>query len=186
MYRALLSASMVIKGTTQSLQHYWSLTIRLFSVISRRLVGESYPLPRNSLCILQPKLTRPFVAGWFLHLCREAVGVFFCPYWLGHALEESYSSAEKSVYSTAPADWGIDINKNFFSNILIYSYISFRVNANSSECCFQISDGVNGVLVTLSSQTVPTDSSWLGSWRNFKWNKINNLKRWKFTQIIYA
>ena len=37
-------------------QHYWNLTIRLFSVISRRLVGGR---------------------GGVLLLCREAVGVFY-------------------------------------------------------------------------------------------------------------
>ena len=33
------------RGTLHSpkLQHYWNLTLRLFSVISRTLVGESYP-----------------------------------------------------------------------------------------------------------------------------------------------
>ena len=37
------------------LQHYWSLTIRLFSVISRTLVGGGLPL------------------------CRDAVSVFYSP-----------------------------------------------------------------------------------------------------------
>ena len=41
------------------LQHYWSLTIRLFSVISRTIVGG------------------------ILLLCRDAVGVFYSPSWLG-------------------------------------------------------------------------------------------------------
>ena len=37
--------AMAIKGTPHSpkLQHHWKLTIRLFSVISRTLVGGSYP-----------------------------------------------------------------------------------------------------------------------------------------------
>ena len=30
------------------LQHYWNLTIRLFSVISRTLVGEVFPLCREA------------------------------------------------------------------------------------------------------------------------------------------
>ena len=36
--------AMAMKGTLQSqkLQHYWNLTITLFSVISRNFVGESY------------------------------------------------------------------------------------------------------------------------------------------------
>ena len=41
------------------LQHYRSFTIRLFCVISRTLVGE------------------------VLHLCRDAVSVFYSPSWLG-------------------------------------------------------------------------------------------------------
>ena len=39
------------------LQHYWNLTIRLLSVIIRTLVAGEGGLP----------------------LCREAVGVFYCP-----------------------------------------------------------------------------------------------------------
>ena len=51
-----------VKGYPHSpkLRHYWSLTIRLFSVISRTLVsggGGLTPLQRSSRCILQPKLT---------------------------------------------------------------------------------------------------------------------------------
>ena len=40
-------------------QYYWSLTIRLFSVISRILIGEwaLNPLQRSSQCILQPQPT---------------------------------------------------------------------------------------------------------------------------------
>ena len=40
-------------------QHYWDLNIRLFSVISRTLVGgaDLTPLQRCSQCILQPQLT---------------------------------------------------------------------------------------------------------------------------------
>ena len=49
------------RGTPHSLkfQHHWNLTIRLFSVISRTLVG------------------------WVLPLCRDAVGVFYSPSRLG-------------------------------------------------------------------------------------------------------
>ena len=56
--------AMAMKGYSVSLspQHYWDLTIRLFSVISRTLMGGSYP-----------------------------------------------SAEVQSVYSTAPADWAIDI-----------------------------------------------------------------------------
>ena len=42
------------------LQHYWSLTIRLFWVISRILIwGCPTLLQRSSWCILQPQLTEP-------------------------------------------------------------------------------------------------------------------------------
>ena len=46
------------------LQHYWNLTIRLFSVIFRTLVGSIGVLP----------------------LCREAVSVFYTPSQLGNIL----------------------------------------------------------------------------------------------------
>ena len=42
------------------LLHYWSLTIRLFSIISWKFIV------------------------WFLPLCRETVGVFYCPSLLGN------------------------------------------------------------------------------------------------------
>ena len=46
----------------KKLQHYWSLTIRLFSVISRTLVGGVLPL------------------------CRDSVGVFYSPSWLDNTI----------------------------------------------------------------------------------------------------
>ena len=52
------------RGTLHSpnLQYYWRLTIRLFSVIYRTLVG----------------------VGWrVLSLCSDAVGVFYSPCWMG-------------------------------------------------------------------------------------------------------
>ena len=42
---------------SQKIQHYWNLTIRLFSVICRRVIGGGKVLP----------------------LCREVVGVFYSP-----------------------------------------------------------------------------------------------------------
>ena len=53
------------RGTMHSpkLQHYWSLTIILVSVVSRTLIG-----------------------GGVLPLCREAVGVFYSPSVLGNVL----------------------------------------------------------------------------------------------------
>ena len=52
------------RGTPRSpkLQHYWNLTIKLFSVISRTHIGG------------------------VLTLCREVVGVFYSPNWLGNKL----------------------------------------------------------------------------------------------------
>ena len=47
-----------------NLQHYWNLTIRLFSVIARTLIGGVLPL------------------------CREAVGVFYSPSRLGYIYNE--------------------------------------------------------------------------------------------------
>ena len=69
------------------LQHYWSIIIRLFSVICKTFVGG------------------------VLLLCRDAVGVFYNPSRQSHSLGESYPSAVKqSVYSATPADratrWG--------------------------------------------------------------------------------
>ena len=73
------------RGTLHSvkLQHYWSLTVRLFSVINRTLVERVLPL------------------------CREAVGVFCSPSRQGHRTlaAGSYPSVEKqSVCSATPAD----------------------------------------------------------------------------------
>ena len=51
------------------LQHYWSLTIRLFSVISGHSLGRGGVLP----------------------FCRGAVGVFYSPSWLGKQLELVWS-----------------------------------------------------------------------------------------------
>ena len=63
------------------------------------------PLWRCSLCILHSQSTWPRVKG-VLPFCGDAVGVFCIPSRLGHALRESYHSAEmQSVYSAAPADW---------------------------------------------------------------------------------
>ena len=54
--------AMAVKGYSVSpkLQHYWNLSIRLFSVISRTLVGGG------------------------VTLCRDSVGVFYSPSWLGN------------------------------------------------------------------------------------------------------
>ena len=54
------------RGTPHSLklQNYWNFTIRLFSVISRKLNcggGGLTPLQRSNWCILQPQLIRQFL-----------------------------------------------------------------------------------------------------------------------------
>ena len=56
----LLNLRINFWGTPHSpkLQHYWNLTIRLFSVISRTLMGgDLTPLQKSSRCILQPQPT---------------------------------------------------------------------------------------------------------------------------------
>ena len=50
----------IIRGYYSGPEYYWSFIIRLFSVISRTLIGR------------------------VLSLCRDAVGVFCSPSWLGH------------------------------------------------------------------------------------------------------
>ena len=52
--------AMAMKGYSTFPKHYWSLTIKLFSVISRTLFGwwgSLTPLQRCNQCILQPPLT---------------------------------------------------------------------------------------------------------------------------------
>ena len=88
------------------LQHYWSLSIRLFRVIIRTLVGGVLPLCREAVCVFySPSLMSP---RWrSLPLCRNIVGVFYGPSRLSIRWQ-SYSSAEMhSVCSTAPADWAL-------------------------------------------------------------------------------
>ena len=53
--------------------HYWNLTVRLFSVISRKLIGEG-----------------------FLLLCRDAVSVFYSPSQLGKRGVKSLKASERS------------------------------------------------------------------------------------------
>ena len=76
------------KGTPYStnLHHYWNLTIRLFSFISRTFVGVCLNLrQRKSRCILQPKPIGPQNTHWWvLLLCRDTLCVFYSPSRLGH------------------------------------------------------------------------------------------------------
>ena len=62
------------RGTTHSpkLEHYWNLTIRLFCVIPRTLIGGVLLLCSMSHMTLVG-------SGWVLPLCREVVGVFYNP-----------------------------------------------------------------------------------------------------------
>ena len=67
--------AMAMKGTLHSLklQHHWNLAIRLFSVISRTLIGRGLtPLQSCSWCILQPQPTgqtdiKKIRLKWFGH-----------------------------------------------------------------------------------------------------------------------
>ena len=45
--------AMAMKGTPHSsnLQNYWNLTIRLFNIISRTLVGVNFPLSRGAVSV---------------------------------------------------------------------------------------------------------------------------------------
>ena len=65
------------------LQHYWSLTISLFSVINRTLVRGVLPL------------------------CREAVGVFFSPSRLGHPTLSLHLSHRKRSRAESRNPWYI-------------------------------------------------------------------------------
>ena len=55
-----------------------NLIIRLFSVITRTLVGGVLYCSRYAVCILPPQPTWPLVAG-VLPLSRDAVSVFYSP-----------------------------------------------------------------------------------------------------------
>ena len=70
------------------LQHYWSVTIWWFCVMSRTFFGGLNPLQRCSRCILPFKLTglkwfrvltRTLVELGVLPRCRDAVVVFYSP-----------------------------------------------------------------------------------------------------------
>ena len=76
------------------LQYYWNLTIRLFSVISRTLIGEVLLLCKEAVSVfyssiqLDPRLfsvISRILIGSDLSLCREAVSVFYSPSWLGQS-----------------------------------------------------------------------------------------------------
>ena len=67
-------------------QHYWSFTIRLFSVISRKLVGGVSPLCRDAVGVFHSlsRLSYRTLVEGVLPLCRDAVGVFYSSSQLGY------------------------------------------------------------------------------------------------------
>ena len=80
--------AMATKGYSAfpKLQHYWSLTIRLFSVIYKTLFGGVLPPCSEAVNVFYSPsrlVHRTFVGGVFL-FCSEAVSVFNSPCRLGH------------------------------------------------------------------------------------------------------
>ena len=57
-------------------QHYWGLTIRLFSVISGHLLRSLTPLQKCSQCILQLKPTRQFLNLYFYSFKWSVSSIF--------------------------------------------------------------------------------------------------------------
>ena len=76
------------------LQHYWNLTIKLFSVISRTHVvrwgGGLTPLQKSSRCILQPQLTEQYCKVKYsssLSICVKLLCLYVClPIWVLHKI----------------------------------------------------------------------------------------------------
>ena len=125
--------AMAINGYSAfpKLQHYWSLTIKFFSVISRTLVGRGFTpvqrfsrcirwvslsplqrcsrglsrLQRCSRCILELQPTG-LLLGYPSAEMQSVYSTVPADWATGHWLGESYSSAKmQSVYSIAPANW---------------------------------------------------------------------------------
>ena len=70
-YRYRLELSLVwwqwwVAQHSSKLQHYWSLTIRLFSAISRTFVGEVLPLCRDAVVFCSPCWMGQIFWNWFL------------------------------------------------------------------------------------------------------------------------
>ena len=110
---------MAIKGTPRSpnLQHYWNLTIQLFSAIPRTLVEG------------------------VLLLCRDVVDVFCCPIRLGHlrfllSIINIYPTLAKTSVTT---EWSR--NKpyilNCLENILSF-FISYNLAWTGAHCVFAV------------------------------------------------
>ena len=77
-----------MKDTLHStkLLHYWSFNIRLFSVISRTLIGGVLPLYRGAVSVFysQSWLGHRIFVGEVLPLYRDTVSVFYSFSWLDH------------------------------------------------------------------------------------------------------
>ena len=115
------------------LQHYWSLTMRLFSVISRILVREwSYPSAEMQLGY--SAAPADLATG---HLFRESYPSAEMPLacttvpadWAsGHLFGESYLSAKiQLVCSIGPADWAVTpmsfVSCHFDMKVVIFLYL---------------------------------------------------------------
>ena len=91
------------------LKRYWSLTHRLFCVISRKLVVGVLFICRDLVGVFYSPCRLASFWREVLPLCRDLVGVFISlADWLRFG-ERSYPSVEtQSVYSLVPADWAIN------------------------------------------------------------------------------
>ena len=81
--------AMAIWGTPHSLrlQHYWSLTIWLFNVISRTLVNGVLPLCRDAFDVFySPDRMGLIRVGRVVFLWGDAVDVFYGSIWLDHRI----------------------------------------------------------------------------------------------------
>ena len=96
---------------SQKLQHYWSLTIRMFSVISRKLVLGVLPLCRNAFGVFCSASQQGQENEGVLCIPKSSSIIGASPSeclvsYPGNLFWESYSSVEmQSVYSTATTDW---------------------------------------------------------------------------------
>ena len=98
------------RGTLHSpkLQHYWSLTIRLFNVISKTMIVEVLPL------------------------CRDAVGVFYIPIQLGHLIGWGLTPLQL-MYSTSPSNWAISLGESYPFAINVF-YIPIQLGCHLTVC----------------------------------------------------
>ena len=127
---------MAIKGTPHfpKLQHYWSLIIRLFSVISRTVIARVLASLRSSWCILQPQLTGKFNpfnhnSVQVLNLWKVFLVIFTCSQdWTCNLqMIPLRSSLTKCLYPLCYMSWRTNqseflglINIMLFINTMIY------------------------------------------------------------------